>query len=53
MLRIGEAKKVFCDQVCPMIMFKIKEEFKKAQRSINGKYWDYITIIKATLSKLT
>ena len=35
MLKIGEAKKVFWDQVCPMMTAKTKEEFQKARTNIN------------------
>ena len=38
MLMIGEAKKVFHDKVCPMMTVKTKDDFKKAQRSLNEKY---------------
>ncbi len=37
MLMIGEAKKVFHDKVCPMMTSKTKDEFKKAQISLNKK----------------
>lgn len=53
MLTIGEAKKVFRDKVCPMMMAKTKDEFNKARRSLNVKYWNYTKTSKATLPKLS
>ena len=53
MIVIGEAKKVFRDKVCPMITAKTKDEFKKARRSLNVKYWKYTRTYKATLTKLS
>ena len=50
MLIIGEAQKVFRDQVCPMLTAKTKEEFKKAQKIITDKYRNYMKTNKATLS---
>ena len=50
MLIISQAKKVFQNQVCPMMTAKTKEEFRKAQRNIDQKYWNYIKTTKATLS---
>ena len=32
MLRIGEAQKVFRDQVCPMLTAKTKDEFKRLRK---------------------
>ena len=52
-LMIGEAKKVFCDKVCPMMTAKTKDEFKKACRSLNEKYWKYTRTSKATLPKIS
>ena len=49
MLRIGEAKKVFRDQVCPMMTAKTKNEFINAKKKINEKYWNYIKTSKAVL----
>jgi len=49
MLSIGEAKKVFRDQVCPMMTAKTKNEFMKAKRNINDKYNKYIKTSKAVL----
>lgn len=49
MLSIGEAKKVFRDQVCPMMTAKTKSEFMKAKRNINDKYNKYIKTSKAVL----
>ena len=53
MLTIGEAKKVFRDNVCPMISAKTKDEFKKARKRLNEKYWKYTRTPKATLPKLS
>ena len=53
MLTIGEAKKVFRDKVCPMMTAKTKDEFNKARRSLNKKYWNYTKTSKATLPKLS
>jgi len=53
MLKIGKAKKVFRAKVCPMMMDKTKDEFKKARRSLNEKYWKYTRTSKATLPKLS
>jgi hypothetical protein len=53
MLVIGEAKKVFRDKVCPIMTAKTKDEFKKARRSLNVKYWKYTRTSKATLPKLS
>ena len=53
MLMIGEAKKVFRDKVCPMMTAKRKDDFKKARRSLNEKYWKYTRTSKATLPKLS
>ena len=49
MLSIGEAKKVFRDQVCPMMTEKTKSEFMNAKKKINEKYWNYIKTSKAVL----
>ena len=53
MIRIGEAKKVFRDNVCPMMTAKTKDEFNKVRRSLNVKYWKYTRTFKATLPKLS
>ena len=37
MLIIGQAKKVFRKQVCPMMTAKTKKQFQKVQRRINRK----------------
>ena len=50
MLIIGEAQKVFRDQVCPMLTAKTKEEFKKAQKIVTDKYRNYMKTNKARLS---
>ena len=53
MLTIGKAKKVFRDKVCPMMTAKTKDEFNKARRSLNKKYWNYTKTTKATLPKIS
>ena len=49
---IGKVKKVFCDKVCPVMTAKTKDEFMKARKMLNEKYWKYTTTSKATLPKL-
>ena len=49
MLSTGEAKKVFQDQVCPMMTAKTKEEFTKARHSLNEKCLNHIKTSKAVL----
>ena len=50
---LSKAKKVFRNKVCPMMTAKTKDDFKKAQRSPNEKYWKYTSTSKATLPKLS
>ena len=49
MLSIGEATKVFQNQVCPMMTAKTKSEFMTAKRNIHDKYLKYIKTNKAVL----
>lgn len=49
MLSIGEAKKVFRDQVCPMMTANTKEEFHRAKKTIQWRYHRYISTNKAVL----
>jgi hypothetical protein len=53
MIMIGEAKKVFHDKVCPIMSAKTKDEFKKARKRLNDKYWHYTRTSKATLPTLS
>ena len=53
MLMIGKAKKVFHDNVCPMMTAKTKDDFKKAQKSLNNKHWRYTRTSKATFPELS
>ena len=41
MIMIVKAKKVFHDKVCPMILAKTKDEFKKARKRLSDKYLNY------------
>ena len=52
MIMIGESKKVFHDKVCPMISAKSQDEFKKAHKRLNEKYWKHTRTSKITLSKI-
>ena len=49
MLSIGQAKKVFRNQVCPMMTAKTKNKFMMAKRNINDKYSNYIKTSKAVI----
>ena len=53
MIMIGESKKVFHDKVCPMISAKSQDEFKKARRTLDVKYWQYTRTPKTTLPKIS
>ena len=50
---IGEVKKVFCDLVCPMMMAKTNEEFKKAKYTINQTSWNHKHANKTVLPNLS
>ena len=49
MVTIGQAKKVFRDEVCPMMTAETKADFQKAKKRINERYTRYIRTAKPVL----
>ena len=53
MITIGESKKVFHDKACPMISAKTQDEFKREQKRLSDKCWNYTRKSKTTLPKIS